>query len=85
MILNANLGVVLLYKSLINVQVKEFLTLVNLQLSKETVTPTTFQAPTAASTAVKLPSTPAVKYITLGSFSWEQDNDKVKVRMSIKL
>ena len=61
------------------------MTLVNLQLSKETVTPTTSQAPTAASTAVKLPSTPAVKYITLGSFSWEQDNDKVKVRMSIKL
>ncbi|PON57523.1 Alpha-crystallin, subunit A [Trema orientale] len=54
------------------------------KLSKEAVTPPTSQAPTPISTAVKVPSTPAVSYITLGSFSWEQDNDKVKLYISLE-
>ncbi|PON72628.1 Alpha-crystallin, subunit A [Parasponia andersonii] len=54
------------------------------KLSNEAVTPPTSQAPTPISTAVKVPSTPAVSYITLGSFSWEQDNDKVKLYISLE-
>uniref|UniRef100_A0A2C9VIB5 Uncharacterized protein n=1 Tax=Manihot esculenta TaxID=3983 RepID=A0A2C9VIB5_MANES len=33
---------------------------------------------TPIATGVKVPSTPALNYVTLGSFSWDQDNDKVK-------
>lgn len=52
------------------------------QLSKEHVsdphaTSTPIQTP--ISSGVKLPSSLAINYVTLGSFSWDQDNDKVKV------
>ncbi|XP_062094669.1 uncharacterized protein LOC133800657 [Humulus lupulus] len=48
------------------------------------ITPPISQAPTHSSTAAKVPSTPSVSYITLGSFSWEQDNDKVKLYISLE-
>jgi calcyclin binding protein len=51
------------------------------QLSKEAAPKPTLPSPTPTpiSTAVKVPSTPVLNYVTLGSFSWEQDTDKVKV------
>ncbi|GAV79445.1 CS domain-containing protein/SGS domain-containing protein/Siah-Interact_N domain-containing protein [Cephalotus follicularis] len=49
------------------------------KLSKEAV-----PAPTPIPTLVKVPSAPIVKYVTLGSFSWDQDNDKVKIYISLE-
>lgn len=43
-----------------------------LQLSQE-------EGPAPVPTPAKVSSTPALNYITLGSFSWDQDNEKVKV------
>ncbi|XP_071715403.1 uncharacterized protein [Rutidosis leptorrhynchoides] len=40
-----------------------------------TLTPT----PTPVSTNVKVATEPALKYTTLGSFSWDQDSEKVKI------
>lgn len=50
------------------------------QLSKEAVSAPPSQIPTPISSAPKVSTYPALKYLTLGSFSWDQDNDKVKVR-----
>ncbi|XP_048323605.1 uncharacterized protein LOC107406008 [Ziziphus jujuba] len=54
------------------------------KLSKAPVNEPTSQAPTPIPAAVKVASTPAVSYVTLGSFSWEQDNDKVKIYISLE-
>ncbi|XP_010499521.1 PREDICTED: calcyclin-binding protein-like [Camelina sativa] len=43
--------------------------------------PVTIPAP--VSTSVK-PVSPAVSYVTLGTFSWDQDNEKVKVYISLE-
>ncbi|XP_077227155.1 uncharacterized protein LOC143860418 [Tasmannia lanceolata] len=32
----------------------------------------------------KVPSNPARNYVTLGSFSWDQDNDKIKIYVSLE-
>ncbi|KAF5472487.1 hypothetical protein F2P56_009203 [Juglans regia] len=57
----------------------------NLQmLSKETVSAPLSQIPIPISTAPKVSSDPALKYVTLGSFSWDQDNDKVKIYVSLE-
>lgn len=53
-----------------------------LQLSRETPAPPS-QIPTPISTGTKVPSIPALNYASLSSFSWDQDNDKVKVRKII--
>ncbi|EXC29351.1 hypothetical protein L484_021659 [Morus notabilis] len=53
------------------------------KLSKDVTAPAT-QAPTQVAAAVKVPSPPAVNYTTLSSFSWEQDNDKVKLYISLE-
>ncbi|KAJ4831637.1 hypothetical protein Tsubulata_024418 [Turnera subulata] len=53
------------------------------KLSKDPV-PVPVSTPTPISTGVKVPSTPALKYVTLGSFSWDQDNDKVKIYVSLE-
>ncbi|WCJ27405.1 Calcyclin-binding protein [Euphorbia peplus] len=51
------------------------------KMSKELVsTPT----PTPIATGVKVPSTPARNYTTLGSFSWDQDNGKLKIYVSLE-
>ncbi|GJT60901.1 calcyclin-binding protein-like protein [Tanacetum coccineum] len=42
-------------------------------------TPTVTPTPTPVTTNPKVASEPALKYTTLGSFSWDQDNDKVKI------
>ncbi|KAG2689006.1 hypothetical protein I3843_09G118600 [Carya illinoinensis] len=57
----------------------------NLQkLSKEAVSAPPSQIPTPISSASKVSKDPALKYITLGSFSWDQDNDKVKIYISLE-
>ncbi|MFS8016045.1 putative Siah interacting protein [Helianthus anomalus] len=44
-------------------------------------TPVPAPVPVPVSTNVKVATEPALKYTTLGSFSWDQDTDKVKVRV----
>ncbi|KAM0054748.1 putative Siah interacting protein [Helianthus debilis subsp. tardiflorus] len=43
------------------------------------VAPTPTLVPVPVSTNVKVAAEPALKYTTLGSFSWDQDTDKVKI------
>ncbi|KAF7151389.1 hypothetical protein RHSIM_Rhsim02G0158200 [Rhododendron simsii] len=52
-------------------------------VTSQTQTPTLTPTPTPIPTA-KMVSNPAVNYLTLGSFSWEQDNDKVKIYVSLE-
>ncbi|ESR62936.1 hypothetical protein CICLE_v10016692mg [Citrus x clementina] len=47
------------------------------KLSKE-------EGPAPVPTPAKVSSTPALNYITLGSFSWDQDNEKVKIYISLE-
>uniref|UniRef100_A0A5B6ZBE5 Calcyclin-binding protein n=1 Tax=Davidia involucrata TaxID=16924 RepID=A0A5B6ZBE5_DAVIN len=54
------------------------------KLSKEAVSAATSQTPTPTPTptpisSTKVVPTPSLNYVTLGSFSWDQDNDKVKI------
>lgn len=49
------------------------------KLSKDVVSAATSQAPTPISTSAKVVCDPALNYVTLGSFSWDQDNDKLKI------
>ncbi|KAH7568573.1 hypothetical protein JRO89_XS06G0017000 [Xanthoceras sorbifolium] len=53
-------------------------------LSKEAAPATVSQSPTPITTAAKVPFTPAVSYVTLASFSWDQDNEKVKIYLSLE-
>ncbi|KAB2081787.1 hypothetical protein ES319_A05G154800v1 [Gossypium barbadense] len=41
--------------------------------------PTASQIPTPISTSVKAPINPALNYVSVSSFSWDQDMDKVKI------
>ncbi|KAF8413575.1 hypothetical protein HHK36_001566 [Tetracentron sinense] len=52
------------------------------KLSKAAVSASTSQTP--APNPVKVSSTPALNYVTLGSFSWDQDNDKIKIYVSLE-
>lgn len=61
----------------------DLLLVLPVQLSKEAVAAASSQIPTPISAAPTVPSTPALKYTTLASFSWDQDDDKVKVRMNL--
>ncbi|KDP37978.1 hypothetical protein JCGZ_04621 [Jatropha curcas] len=55
------------------------------KLSKQPASiPVPTPIPTPIATGVKVPSIPARTYVTLGSFSWDQDNDKVKIYVSIE-
>ncbi|XP_059440527.1 uncharacterized protein LOC132172977 [Corylus avellana] len=54
------------------------------KLSKEAVAAASSQIPTPISAAPTVPSTPALKYTTLASFSWDQDDDKVKIYISLE-
>ncbi|TXG65310.1 hypothetical protein EZV62_006585 [Acer yangbiense] len=40
---------------------------------------TVSQSPTPITTAAKVPYTPALSYVTVASFSWDHDSEKVKV------
>lgn len=55
------------------------------QLSKEAISATNRQAPTSISSAVKVSSTPSLNYVTLDSFSWEQESDKLKVKICLSI
>ncbi|XP_010274827.1 PREDICTED: calcyclin-binding protein-like [Nelumbo nucifera] len=48
--------------------------------SKDAVSPAITQTPAP----VKVPATPAVNYVTLSSFSWDQDSDKIKIYASLE-
>lgn len=53
------------------------------QMSKESVSAPTVQTPTAtpiSTSTAKVPTGPAIIYTPLSGFSWDQDNDKVKVK-----
>lgn len=54
------------------------------KLSKEAVPTTASQTPTPIPTPAKVPSTSALSYNALGSFSWDQDIDKVKIYVSLE-
>ncbi|KAB1221312.1 Calcyclin-binding protein [Morella rubra] len=54
------------------------------KLSKEAVSAPPSHVPTPISTAPKVAPNPALKYVTLGSFSWDQDNEKVKIYVSLE-
>ena len=47
------------------------------QLAKATA-----PAPEPQAAATAAPARPGLNYVTLGSFSWDQDNDKIRVRCS---
>ncbi|EEF42655.1 calcyclin-binding protein [Ricinus communis] len=53
------------------------------KLSKGPVSVPAVATPTPIAT-VKVSSTPSVNYVTLGSFSWDQDDDKVKIYVSLE-
>ncbi|KAE8673339.1 putative Katanin p60 ATPase-containing subunit [Hibiscus syriacus] len=42
------------------------------------------QIPIPIATSAKAPVNPAPSYVTLASFSWDQDNDKVKIYVSLE-
>ncbi|KAK3022733.1 hypothetical protein RJ639_046400 [Escallonia herrerae] len=44
----------------------------------------TSRTPPPISTSTKVVSNPALTYATLGSFSWDQDNEKVKIYVSLE-
>ncbi|KAJ9153181.1 hypothetical protein P3X46_026648 [Hevea brasiliensis] len=55
------------------------------KLLKEPVSvPVPIPTPTPIATGVNVPSTSALNYVTLGSFSWDQDDDKVKIYVSLE-
>ncbi|KAK7854654.1 calcyclin-binding protein [Quercus suber] len=49
------------------------------KILKEATSAPPLQIPTPISTAPKASPIPALNYVTLGSFSWDQDDDKVKI------
>lgn len=53
------------------------------KLSKENAA-STVSPPTPVPLAARVVSTPALSYITLSSFSWDQDSDKVKIYLSLE-
>ncbi|XP_030470764.1 uncharacterized protein LOC115688941 isoform X2 [Syzygium oleosum] len=54
------------------------------KLSKDAVTAQSSQTPEPISTQARVPTTPALNYVTLASFSWDQDSDKVKIYLSLE-
>ncbi|XP_058101083.1 uncharacterized protein LOC131245557 isoform X3 [Magnolia sinica] len=38
----------------------------------------------APPSGTKAPTTPSLNYVTLGSFSWDQDNEKIKIYVSLE-
>ncbi|KAI3410303.1 Calcyclin-binding protein [Psidium guajava] len=54
------------------------------KLSTDAVTAHASQTSEPISTQAGVPSTPALNYVTLASFSWDQDSDKVKIYLSLE-
>ncbi|TYG68549.1 hypothetical protein ES288_D05G161900v1 [Gossypium darwinii] len=70
--------------SLISSEIRSLEKILQLQASKEdgnaaAPPPTASQIPTPISTSVKAPINPALNYVSVSSFSWDQDMDKVKI------
>ncbi|TYI81534.1 hypothetical protein E1A91_D05G160000v1 [Gossypium mustelinum] len=70
--------------SLISSEIHSLEKILQLQASKEdgnaaAPPPTASQIPTPISTSVKAPINPALNYVSVSSFSWDQDMDKVKI------
>ncbi|XP_050235331.1 uncharacterized protein LOC126683467 [Mercurialis annua] len=59
----------------------EILNLEKMAVSVPAATPNPTPTPIAT---VKVPSTPALNYVALGTFSYDQDNDKVKIYVSLE-
>ncbi|XP_010052056.2 calcyclin-binding protein [Eucalyptus grandis] len=54
------------------------------KLSKDAVIAHASQTPVPISTQARDPSNPALNYVTLASFSYDQDSDKVKIYLSLE-
>ncbi|XP_027347566.1 calcyclin-binding protein-like isoform X2 [Abrus precatorius] len=54
------------------------------KLSSEATSARASQIPAPISTGTSVSPSPALKYATLASFSWDQDNDKVKIYVSLE-
>ncbi|KAL1321245.1 hypothetical protein HN51_065970 [Arachis hypogaea] len=54
------------------------------KLSSEASSGKASQIPAPISTATRVPSEAAIHYSPLASFSWDQDNDKVKIYVSLE-
>lgn len=54
------------------------------KLSKDSPSAPTAKVPAPIATATKVVSNPLLQYHTLASFSWDQDNDKVKIYVSLE-
>ncbi|KAJ0018740.1 hypothetical protein Pint_09963 [Pistacia integerrima] len=54
------------------------------KLSKQAADVPVSQTPTPIPAPVKVPYNPAPSYVTLASFSWDQDNEKVKIYISLE-
>ncbi|KAJ1393405.1 Siah interacting protein, N-terminal [Sesbania bispinosa] len=54
------------------------------KLSSETSSARASQIPAPISTGTRVSPSPALKYASLASFSWDQDNDKVKIYVSLE-
>ncbi|KAG4146336.1 hypothetical protein ERO13_D05G150800v2 [Gossypium hirsutum] len=70
--------------SLISSEIRSLEKILQLQASKEdgnaaAPPPTASQIPTPISTSVKAPINPALNYVSVSSFGWDQDMDKVKI------
>ncbi|XP_058201317.1 uncharacterized protein LOC131316063 isoform X2 [Rhododendron vialii] len=77
--------------SLISSEIRKLEKVIFLTLAEEAGSTVTSQSPSPSPTltptpipAAKMVSNPAVNYLTLGSFSWEQDIDKVKIYVSLE-
>ncbi|KAJ6377437.1 hypothetical protein OIU76_026413 [Salix suchowensis] len=68
--------------SLISSEISHLEKLSKEQTSEPLSTSTPIQTP--ISSGVKLPSSLPTNYVTLGSFSWDQDSDKVKIYVSLE-
>ncbi|OVA10962.1 CS domain [Macleaya cordata] len=54
------------------------------KISKDTISQPTVRAPAPVPTLAKAPPTPALNYVTLSSFSWDQDDEKIKIYVSLE-
>ncbi|KAK4345273.1 hypothetical protein RND71_035449 [Anisodus tanguticus] len=54
------------------------------KLSKDAASVPSLQIPAPVSTATKVTHNPSLNYVSVSSFSWDQDNDKVKIYLSLE-
>ncbi|KAL3330013.1 hypothetical protein AABB24_034064 [Solanum stoloniferum] len=54
------------------------------KLSKDGASVSSLQIPASVLTAAKVIQNPSLNYVSVSSFSWDQDNDKVKIYLSLE-